>query len=150
MVIPVHRRLLDRFDPLFPGLKTAPFEGKGAQRFPPRLNQIEIRRILRLKDKLPPRVVETKQPHVGRPMDIEVIHNRREALVLCRPPLLNVAKEIHPVGDRAAAIIFGQRLTRCRTKRAKDISLTTAAIVNLLDGALGYPLKAGHSMMSVT
>ena len=137
MVIPVHRRLLDRFDPLFPGLKTAPFEGKGAQRFP-------------LKDKLPPRVVETKQPHVGRPMDIEVIHNRREALVLCRPPLLNVAKEIHPVGDRAAAIIFGQRLTRCRTKRAKDISLTTAAIVNLLDGALGYPLKAGHSMMSVT
>src|SRR5215468_4368389 len=69
-------------------------------------------------------------------MDIEVIHNRIEAFVLWRHPLLNVAEEIHPVGDRAAKIIFGQRLTRRRTKRAKDISLATAAIVNLLRGAL--------------
>src|SRR5215471_17387814 len=69
-------------------------------------------------------------------MDIEVIHNRIEALVLWRHPLLHVAQEIHPGGDRAAAIIFGQRLTRRRTKRAKDISLTTAALVNLLYGAL--------------
>jgi hypothetical protein len=34
-----------------------------------------------------------------------------------------VAEEIHPVGDRAAKIIFGQRLTRRRTKRAKDTAL---------------------------
>jgi hypothetical protein len=57
MVVPVHRRRLDCFDHLFPGLKTAPVEGQGAQRFLPRLNQVEIGRLLRLKDKLPPWVV---------------------------------------------------------------------------------------------
>ena len=60
MGVPVHRRLLDRFDHLVPGLKTAPFEGEGGQRFPPRLNQVEIGRILRLKDKPLTRVVQTK------------------------------------------------------------------------------------------
>jgi hypothetical protein len=53
MVVPVPCRLLDRFDHLCPGLKTASFEGQGAERFPPRLNEVEIGRILWLKDKLP-------------------------------------------------------------------------------------------------
>ena len=70
MVIPVHRRLLDRFDYLCPGLTTAPCEGQGAQRFPPRLTEGEIGRILRLKHKLPTRVVQTKHQDIGRPMDI--------------------------------------------------------------------------------
>src|SRR5215510_5255516 len=152
MVIPVHRRLLDRFDYLCPGLKTAFFEGKGAQRFPPRLTEVEIGRILRLKHKLPTRVGQTKQQDIGRPMDIQIIHNRIEAFVLRRHPLLHVAEEIHPVGDRASEIISGQRLPGRWTKRAKDVPLAPTAIINFLRSALPWTPESqgrcrGHQLL---
>src|SRR5919205_888478 len=139
MVIPVHRRLLDRFDHLCPGLKTAPFEGQGAPCLPPRLNQVEIGRILRLKHKLPPWVVQTKQQDIRRPMDIQIIHNRIEVFDLCWHPLLDMAEEIDPVADRASEIISGQCLPCRWTKRAKDVPLAPTAIINFLRSALPWP-----------
>src|SRR5215470_1044552 len=137
MVVPVHRRLLDRFDHLFPGLKTAPFEGEGAQRFPPRLNQVAIGRILRLQDKLPTRVLQTKQPDIGRPMDIPIIPNGVEPLDLCWPPRLDVTKEVHPVMERAPQRVLGQRRPRRWTKRPEDVALTPSSRINLLRGPGG-------------
>ena len=134
MLVPVPRRRLDRFDHLVPGLTTAPCEGEGAQRFPPRLNQVEIGRRLRLKDKLPPRMLQTKQPDIGRPMDMQIIHNGVEPLDLCGPPRLDVTKEVHPVMDRAPQIVLGQSRPRSWTKRTEDVALTPSSIINLLRG----------------
>src|SRR5262249_1319905 len=123
MVVPVLCRLLDRFDHLYPGLKTASFDSKSAERFPPRRNEREIGRILWLKDKLPTWVLQTKQQDIGRPMDIQIINNGVESLDLCWDPPLDVPKEVHPVIDRAPKIVFGQRLPSRWTKRPEDVAL---------------------------
>jgi hypothetical protein len=44
-----------------PSFKAATFERERAQRLPPRLDQVEIGSILRLKDELPTRMLQTKR-----------------------------------------------------------------------------------------
>jgi hypothetical protein len=132
MLVPVHGRLLDRFDHLCPGRKTVSFEGKGAERLPPQLHEIEIGRILWLQDKLPTGVLQTKPQDSGRPMAMQIIHNSVKLLALCWAPHLDVTQEVHPVMDRASKIVFGQRRPRRWTQRPTDGALTPSSIVHLL------------------
>src|SRR4029450_13282997 len=99
MVVPVPCRLLDRFDHLCPGLKTASFEGQGAERVPPRLDAVEIGCILWLKDKVPPLVLQTKQQDIGCTMDMQIVNNGVESLALCGAPPLDVTQAVHPIMD---------------------------------------------------
>ena len=53
MDVPVLGRRADGLAELLPGLEAAPFECQGAQHLPPRLNQVEVGRVLGLEDELP-------------------------------------------------------------------------------------------------
>ena len=66
MVVPVGSGELDHLHDLGPGLESAAFQGQGAEHFPPRLNQVQIRGILGLEDELPARVKQAEQQHVRR------------------------------------------------------------------------------------
>src|SRR4051812_12259155 len=76
MVVPGGRRLLDRPADLLPGLEPPPVQGQRLEHLPPRLDQVQIRRVFRLEDELPPRVRQAEQQHVGRPVRIQVVDDR--------------------------------------------------------------------------
>src|SRR4051794_6242724 len=52
MLIPVDRRLLHRAADLLPALEPTTLQRQTAQHLPPRLDQVQVRRILRLEDEL--------------------------------------------------------------------------------------------------
>src|SRR3954447_19527659 len=54
--VPVRGGTPDGFFDLGPGLEAAPFEGQRAQDFPPRLDQVQVGRVLGLEDELLVRV----------------------------------------------------------------------------------------------
>src|SRR5262249_40854826 len=66
--IPVRRRPLHCITHLFPTLEAPPLQGQRPQHLPPRLDQVQVRRVLRLEDKLPPWVRQRKQQDVRRPV----------------------------------------------------------------------------------
>jgi hypothetical protein len=52
VLVPVGRGAFNGPCDLGPGLEPAAFQGQGAQHFPPRLDQVQIRCILGLEDEL--------------------------------------------------------------------------------------------------
>src|SRR5262249_37457342 len=76
-------------------------------------------------------------------MDIQVINNRIDAFDLGRDPRLDLFEEVNPVLDRTSEVIFGQRLPRRRTKRAEDVALASAAVIDLLPGSLSRARRIG-------
>src|SRR5262249_22996450 len=52
--VPVGGRFLDRPAALLPGLEPPPLQRQRLQHLPPRLDQVEVRRVLRLEHHLPP------------------------------------------------------------------------------------------------
>src|SRR6266542_2277898 len=76
-------------------------------------------------------------------MDIQIIINCIKTPDLGRDPRLDVPEEVHPVVDRSSDVILGKRITGGRTKRAKDVALATAAIIDLLPGSLSRARRVG-------
>ncbi len=60
MSVPISRRSFNRLLNFRPGFETAASGRERAQRLPPRLDQVEIGGILRLKDEIPTRMPQTK------------------------------------------------------------------------------------------
>ena len=60
MFVPIGCGGFDRLLHFRPSLEAAAFERERAQDFPPRLDEIEIRGILRLEDELPPRMLQAE------------------------------------------------------------------------------------------
>ena len=73
VLIPVGGGAFNRLLDLGPSLEASPFQGQGAQHFPPRLDQVQIRCILGLEDELPARMEQAEQQHVGRAVSAEVV-----------------------------------------------------------------------------
>ena len=68
MSVPISRGSFDCLLNFRPGFKAATFERERAQRLPPRPDQVEKGGILRLKDELPTRMLQTKQEDITRSM----------------------------------------------------------------------------------
>src|SRR5262249_19208646 len=53
VLVPVGRRFFDGLADVLPRLEPTPFQRQRAQHLPPRLDQVQVRRVLRLEDELP-------------------------------------------------------------------------------------------------
>ena len=103
MSVPISRGSFNRLLNFRPSFKAATFERERAQRLPPRLDQVEIGGILRLKDELPTRMLQTKQENITRAMRTQVINNCIDTIEICRQPLVDPLKKVYPVECRASA-----------------------------------------------
>src|SRR5215475_242242 len=111
MSVPISRGSFDCLLNFRPSFKAATFERERAQRLPPRLDQIEIGGILRLKDELPTRMLQAKQEDITRAMCTQVINNRIDTIEVLRQPLLDLLQEIDPINRRARPVGFRQSVS---------------------------------------
>jgi hypothetical protein len=90
MSVPVRGSFMHSRSYLLPGIESPTLQRKGAQHLPPRLDQLQVRRIHRLEDELPPWVRGREEHRISRPMCLQVVHD-------C-VYMLNVATnmEVHP------------------------------------------------------
>src|SRR3954467_1916421 len=136
--VPVGGGTLDGFFDLGPGFEAAPFEGQRAQDFPPRLDQVQVSRILGLEHELPARVGQSKEQHIGGAVEVEVVHHGVDPLDPSLDPALDRAEEIDPVRGGAARVGGGECLPRGRAEGAEDIAPAAPAVVDLLLGPLRF------------
>ena len=136
--VPVRGGTLDGLFDLGPGFEAAPFEGQRAQDLPPRLNQVQVGRVFGLEHELPARVGQSKEQHIGRAVDVEIVHHGVDPLDPGIDPALDLAEEIDPVCGRAAGVRGGECLPRGRPEGAEDIALAASAVVDLLLGPLCF------------
>ena len=73
MRIPVSGRLLHRLLDLLPGLEAPPFERQGFERLPPGFNQVQVRRVGGLEDKLPTRIRQVEEQNVDGSVHAQVV-----------------------------------------------------------------------------
>ena len=71
--IPVGCRLLHRFNNLLPRFETPPFEGQRLERFPPRLDQIQVGGVGGLKHEFPAWIRQIEKQDIDRSMHREII-----------------------------------------------------------------------------
>ena len=72
MRVPVRGSAPDGLFDLGPGLKAAALQRQRAQDFPPRLDQVQVSRILGLEDEFPARVGEREQEHIDGAVDLRL------------------------------------------------------------------------------
>ena len=101
--VPVGGSSLHRLADLGPTREPMALERERAQDFPPRLNQVQIRRIRGLKDELPARMRQTEEQHIHRAVGAQVVQDGVDPRGLRREPGVDLFQKVHPVGDRAAA-----------------------------------------------
>jgi hypothetical protein len=104
---------------------------------PPRLDPVQIRCVLGLKDKLPARVKQAEQQNIRRAVGAEVVSYRIDPLNRGIDPGFDLAQEVDPVGCGAAIVGMRQGRTAGRLERPEDIAATSSAIVDLLFSPLG-------------
>lgn len=97
--IPIGGGLFHRLNNLLPGFKTPPFQRQGAEGLPPRLNQVEVGGIGRLKHEFEARMRQTEQQHVSRPMHREIVQNGVDPFHLRSNPALYLFKKRNPNVD---------------------------------------------------
>src|SRR5215475_15629382 len=143
MSVPISRGSFDCLLNFRPSFKAATFERGRAQRLPPRLDQVEIGGILRLRDELPTRMLQTKQENITRAMRAQVINNRIDTVEIRRQPLVDPLKKVHPVECRASAVGLRQRLSGYWPKRSEDIAFITPPLLDLLPRSLRRSPRSG-------
>ena len=127
--VPVRRRLLDRPADLLPSLEPPALQRQAPEHLPPRLDQVQVRRVLRLEDELPPRMRQRRTAARRSPDGLAGCpRSRRPGRHLGRDPRLDLRQEVGPVGWRP------RRLGRL-SRRASRPSLDSA-IVATCDGEL--------------
>src|SRR3954452_20347171 len=136
--VPVHGGASDGLFDLGPSLEAAPLERQRAQDFPPRLDQVQVSRILGLEHELPARVGQSEEQHIGGAVDVEVVHHGVDPRDPSLDPALDLAEEIDPVRGRAARVGGGECLPRGRSEGTEDIALAASAVVDLLLGPLRF------------
>src|SRR5215212_9257769 len=73
VLVPVCGGTLDGLLELGPGVEAPPFEGQRAQHLPPRLDEVQVGRVLWLEDELPAWMGQGEQQHVHAGVDVEVV-----------------------------------------------------------------------------
>src|SRR5215213_11350633 len=101
-------------------------------------NQAQVGRVFGLEHELPARVGQSKEQHIGRAVDVEVVHHGVDPLDPGIDPALDLAEEIDPVCGRAAGVRGGECLPRSRSEGTEDIALAASAVVDLLLGPLCF------------
>ena len=66
VLVPVRGGAPDGLFNLRPSLEAPALERQRAQDLPPRLDQVQVGRVLRLEDELPARMGEREEQHIGR------------------------------------------------------------------------------------
>jgi hypothetical protein len=132
--VPVCGGAPDSLLDLGPSLEPAALERWRVEDFPPRLDEVQIGRILGLEHELPARVGEREQENIGGAVRVEVVHHRVDPLDPGVDPALDRAEEIDPVRDGAARVGGGEGVPRGRPEGAEDIAFAAAAVVDLLLG----------------
>ena len=134
MGVPVHGGVLHGFADFSPGLESAPLQCQCPQHLPPGLNEVEVRRILRLKDELPARMRQGEQQDIGGPMGTQMIHERVDPLPVRGNPGLYPCQEVDIVGCRPPRIRRRQRFAVGGLEGPKDIALAPAPLITLWSG----------------
>src|ERR1051325_4831006 len=138
VLVPVRGGASDSLLDLGPSLEAAALERQRAQDFSPRLDQIQVSRILGLEHKIPARGGEREQEHISGAMEIEVVHHCIGPLGPGIDPALDLAEEIDPVCGGTARVGGGECLPRSRSEGTEDIALAASAVVDLLLGPLCF------------
>lgn len=86
MLVPAMGGGRDRLADGLPSFKAPAFGRQGAKHFPPGLDEVEIRCVLRLKDELPARVSQREEQDIGGVMQVQVIQDRIDPLAVVRCP----------------------------------------------------------------
>src|SRR5215217_5074037 len=106
--VPVGGGAFDGLLDLGPGLEPPSLESQRTQQLPPRLDEVEVGRVLRLEHELPARVSQSKQQHVHAAMDVAVVDHSLDPLGSGLDPALDTAQEIDPVRGGAALVGRGE------------------------------------------
>jgi hypothetical protein len=110
-----------------------PLKRQRAQHLPPGLDEVQVGRITRLEDELPARARPRTQQDLGSWMRTQVVHDSIDRLHVWGNSGLHSLQEVRIVRCGASRIGCSQRFSIGRLERSKDIALTAAPIVNLLD-----------------
>ena len=131
MFIPVGRGGLYGLTDLLPALKPPPLERQRAQDLPPRLDQIEVRSVLGLKDKLPPRMGQTEQQDIRGAMRTAVIPNSLHPRDGGGQPRVHSLQEINPVAKSSSRIGGDKGLARGGVQGPEEIPFAPPPIIKL-------------------
>ncbi len=122
MLVPIRSCRFDRVRNLFPCREASALECQRAQDFPPRLDQVQVCRILRLEHELPARMMKREHHHVRCTMHAQVVENGIDTFDLFRYPLVRPLKEVYPVDDSTTAVIARESFATRRVERTEDVS----------------------------
>ena len=107
VLVPVGGGAFNDLLDLGPDFEASPFQGQGVQHFPPRLNQVQVRCILGLKDELPARVKQAEQQNIRRAVRFR---NTKSSITLLLPHSVEVVFRTHRAVLHCHGLL-GQRLS---------------------------------------
>src|SRR3954469_17356280 len=137
VLVPVFGGALDGLLDLGPGVEPSALEGQGAQHLPPRLDEVQVGRVLRLEHELPARVGQGEQQHVHAGVDVEVVDHGVDPLGIGHDPALDLLEEVEPVRGGPALVGCGEGGACGRLQGAEYVACDIApAVVDLLSGPL--------------
>src|SRR4051812_13011136 len=96
VLVPVFGGALDGLLDLGPGVEPSALEGQRAQHLPPRLDEVQVGRVLRLEHHLPAWVGQGEQQHVHAGVDVEVVDHGVDPLGIGHDPALDLPEEVDP------------------------------------------------------
>src|SRR3954453_10550949 len=144
VLVPVRGGAPDGLFDLRPSLEAAALQCQRAQDLPPRLDQVQVGRVLGLEYELPARVGQSEEQHIGRAVRIEVVHHGVDPRDRRVDPRLDLAEQIYPVRGRAADVGCGERVPLGWLEGAEHVAGHAApAIVDFLLG----PLRLGRGRL---
>src|SRR3954470_5957276 len=148
VLVPVGGGAFNRLLDLGPGLEASPFQGQGAQHLPPRLDQVEVGRVLGLKDELPAGMEQAEQQYVRRAVSAEIVSYRIDPLDCGIDPGLDLAQEVDPVGCSSAIIRVSKGRAVGRLEGSENVAAAPPAVVDLLFGPFGLGRSRFHELLA--
>src|SRR5215203_2499175 len=127
VLVPVCSGTLDSLLDLGPGVEPSALESQRAQHLPPRLDEVQVGRILRLEDELPAWVGQGEQQHVDAAVDVEVVDDGVDPLGSGLDPALDADQEVDPVRGGPALVGRGEGGACGRLQRAEHVARDTQA-----------------------
>src|SRR5215218_4560371 len=138
VLVPVFGGALDGLLDLRPGVEPSALESQRAQHLPPRLDEVQVGRILWLEHELPAWVGQGEQQHVHAGVDVEVVADGVDPLGSGLDPALDAAQEVDPVRGGPALVGRGEGGACGWLQGAEHVARDIApAVVDLLSGPLG-------------
>ncbi len=122
---------LDRLAPLLPSLEPPALQRQRPQHRPPRLAQVQVRRVGRLEHPLPPRIRPPQEQPIHRPVRRQVVDPRGAPLHLRRDPRLDPPWQVRPMGRVPAGGRGGQGRAGGRAEDADEGPRATPPGVDL-------------------